>query len=65
MTRAIRQQILIFAAMFMMLQVGLDWAQGNTLSPERMVGLIGSTLVATVIYAAYLWWRHKRNTKGE
>ena len=65
MDKGFRQQVVVFAAVFLLLMVGMDWFQGRPITPRTLLVNGASTLVAVAIYGAILLWRSKRNNRGE
>ena len=59
------QQMVVFAAIFLLFQVGFDWLQGRSISPGYLGVMTLTTLVVTAIYAGLLWWLKKRKERGE
>lgn len=48
------QQLLVFAAIFLLCQVGLDWMQGNAVSAQSFGTMLIVTGVVTALYAGFL-----------
>ena len=64
MSREVKQQIIVFAAIFLLIQLGFDLLQGVPISLPIFGRRVLTTLVATALYGVFLIWRSKR-TKGE
>ena len=59
------QQIAVFAAIFLIFQIGFDWMQGAAITPGLFLSRLVTTFVATVIYAVLVLWLKKRNEPEE
>ena len=65
MDRRILQQLFVFAAIFLVLQVGLDLAQGIAVTPAVFASRLITTVIATAVYAVLLMWLKKRKERGD
>ena len=65
MDRSFVQQMIVFAAIFLILQVGLDLAQGVPLSPGVFLSRLITTAIATGLYGALTLWLKKRRQRKD
>jgi hypothetical protein len=59
------QQLVVFAAIFLICQVGFSWLQDQPVTPGSFGWMILTTLVATVFYAVLTAWLGNRKDRGE
>ena len=59
------QQIFVFAAIFMLLLIGMDWVRGVPVTGVTLLSAAGSALIATAIYAVVTLWLNKRKKRGD
>ena len=57
------QQFIVFAAVFLIFQVGFSWLQDQPVTPASFGWMVLTTLAATVFYAVLTQW-FQRN-KGD
>jgi hypothetical protein len=65
MDRSFAQQLAVFAAIFLGLQIGFDLWQGITITPQVFLMRLVSALVITAIYGLLIRVFRKRNERGE
>lgn len=54
------QQMLVFAAIFLLCQVGLDWVQGRAVSAQSFLSMVLVTGVVTALYGAFILFVNNR-----
>lgn len=59
------QQMVVFAAVFMLLLVGMEWLRGLPITGPVLLAAAGTTLIATPIYGVITLWLNKRKKRGE
>ena len=65
MGQGFAQQLAVFAAIFLCLQLGLDLMQGQTITPGVFLSRLGATILATALYGFVVWWLKKRKEPEE
>ncbi len=65
MDRSFAQQLAVFAAIFLGLQIGFDLWQGIAITPQVFLMRLVSALVITAIYGLLIRVFRKRNERGE
>ncbi|TNF57252.1 MAG: hypothetical protein EP307_14285 [Rhodobacteraceae bacterium] len=65
MDRSLVQQLAVFAAIFLILQIGFDLWQGVAITPEVFLMRLAGALVATGVYGFLIRVFRKRNERGE
>lgn len=65
MNRGFAQQLAVFAAIFLLLQIGLDWMQGVQITLGVFLTRLLGALIATAIYGAIVMWLSNRKKGGE
>lgn len=59
------QQVVVFAAAFLLFQVGFDWLQGRPITLASLGVMAATSVVATAIYAGLILWLKKRKERGD
>jgi len=65
MDRSFIQQIAVFAAIFLILQIIFDVVQGVPLTPGVFLSRLITTIIATAFYGALTLWLKKRKERKE
>jgi hypothetical protein len=65
MDKGFVQQLCVFAAVFLILQVGIDLLQGTPITPQVFLGRLIMTLIATGLYGALTLWFKKRKERED
>lgn len=65
MDRGFVQQLFVFAAVFLILQIGIDLLQGTPITPQVFLGRLILTLIATVLYGVLTLWLKKRKERED
>lgn len=61
MDRKFRGQVTTFAAFFYLMIMAFDLLRGGSLGPDLLMRQLVITVIAVVIYGAFLWVRRGRN----
>ena len=59
------QQLFVFAAIFLCLQLGFDLMQGAPVTPGVFLSRLAVTLIATACYGLITWWLKQRKKPEE
>ena len=65
MDRKFTQQLVVFAAVFLCLQLVFDLMQDIAITPGVFLSRLITTLVATAFYGLVTWWLKKRKNSEE
>ena len=65
MDRNFIQQMFVFAAIFLVLQLGFDLFQNVPITPVVFLSRAITTILATVVYGALTLWLKKRKEPKE
>ena len=57
------QQMAVFAAIFLLCQVGFDWIQGRAVSMRSFGGMLIVTGIVTAVYAGFVTLMNKRRNR--
>lgn len=65
MDRSFVQQLFVFAAIFLILQLGLDLMQDVPITPGVFLSRLITTILATAFYGALTLWLKKRRERKD
>jgi hypothetical protein len=65
MSKGMMQQLFVFAAIFLVLQVVLDLMQGVAITPAIFASRLIVTVIATAVYGVLLIWLKKRKERRD
>ena len=65
MDKGFVQQVFVFAAVFMSLQVGYDLLQDAPITGEVFLSRLILTLIATALYGVLTLWLNKRKERKD
>ena len=65
MDRSFVQQLFVFAAIFLVLQLGFDLMQDVPITPGVFLSRLITTILATAFYGALTLWLKKRRERKD
>ena len=65
MDKGFVQQLFVFAAIFLVLQLGLDLLQDVPITPAVFLSRVITTAIATAFYGALSLWLKKRKDRKD
>ncbi len=65
MDKGFVQQLCVFAAIFLAIQIGFDMMQGLPITPAVFLSRVITTAMATAIYGAFSLWLKKRKDRKD
>ena len=64
--RSLVNQLVVFAVVFTLFQVGFEWLRGSALAGPLLAGILATTAVVTAVYGAILYVvRARKNNRGD
>ena len=63
MTKKLLWQLALFALVFINILIVIEYFAPGVASPVGFPGKVLQTLVATVLYGGFLWWKRKRESQ--